>query len=507
MLRRLTVADNWASAKWKPIFLPFRVRVVILLVAFQVLSLAVKGHGMPFATECPGFRWQQRLSRRQMLSIGGAAGLGLSLPDLFRLRATSNAAESAGSFGAAKSVIFIFLHGGHPQHETWDPKPQAPAEVRGEFGDIATAVPGLRISELLPRCAQIADRLTIVRSLSHDNPNHVQACLPAMTGHTHPPQVRGRGDFPPSPTDFPHYGAVMDHLRPAQRPLPNWVQIGPQMTRSNGTVLHGQAAGFLGSNHSPFIVDQNLLAAEVRVEAASPQIGVSRMQGRQQLLDEIESQRRRLDVLAATAKDSFYQRAFHLLTSDATQRAFDLSAEPQSMREKYPQNQVGQSCLLARRLVEAGVPFVNVHYCKTPSGSWDTHGNNFKQMKDSLGPTLDHALSALVLDLEQRGLLDQVLVVATAEFGRTPQINRSAGRDHWPWVYSIALAGAGLQHGAVYGESDRLAAYPQSTPHDPADMAATYYHLLGVPPSTIIYDPSHRPHQVIVGRAIQPILA
>ena len=458
---------------------------------------------------CRQFEHSQRLSRRQWLTAGAAAGLGLSLPDWLRLRARAQAIEGQHprSFGSAKQVIFLFLHGGHPQHETFDPKPAAPAEIRGEFGQIETALPGVHFGELFPRCAKIADRLALVRSMAHDNTNHVQACLPAMTGHKHSSQVRSRGDFPPAPSDFPHFGAVVDHLRGGGRQLPGWVQIGPQMTRNNGTVLHGQSPGFLGLDHSPLTVNQDLLADEVRVDAVTPEVGVARMKGRQQLLTMLEQQRRLLDRVAAGTKDAFYQRAYNLLTSTATQQAFDLSAEPASMRALYPASQVGRSCLLARRLVEAGVPFVNVHYCKTPRGSWDTHSNNFKQMKDSLGPTLDGSLAALVVDLQRRGLLDQVLVVAMAEFGRTPKVNSRAGRDHWPFVYCLALAGAGLKRGVVHGASDRLGAYPQSHPHDPADMAATIYHLLGVPADTTLYDQERRPHHLIVGRPIEAILA
>ena len=452
---------------------------------------------------CHQFQQAQRISRRACLTIGGAAGIGLGLPDLLRLRA----AESNGGFGSAKSVIFLFLHGGHPQHETWDPKPTAPENVRGEFGDVSSAMAGFRISELLPKCSTLTDRMAVVRSMAHDNANHVQACLPAMSGHKHPPSVRGRGDFPPTSADFPHFGAVLDHLRPGNGQLPNWVQLGPVMTRNNRTVLHGQSPGFLGDNHSPFRIDQDLTSDEVQIEAIAPEITVQRLRDRRGLLAEIDSQRERLDVAAVKSRSAFYEKAFGLLTSDATHRAFNLAAEPVAMRERYGRNQVGQSCLLARRLVEAGVPFVNVHWCKTPSGSWDTHGQNFKKMKDSLGPTLDTAFSALIEDIEQRGLLDDVLIIPMAEFGRTPEINKNAGRDHWPFVYTLAMAGAGLKRGVVEGNSDRLGAYPASTPYDPADMAATIYHLLGVRDDTLLHDREGRPHKLIVGKKIDAILA
>ena len=453
---------------------------------------------------CQQFR-QTHHNRRELLSIGLGTGLGLSWGEL--LRARENQSSRSRTFGAAKQIIFLFLHGGHPQHETWDPKPKAPANIRGEFGEIATSVPGLRISELLPRCAKIADRLTIIRSMSHDNPNHVQACLPAMTGHKHPASVRGRGDFPPSPNNFPHFGAVRDHVQNRTHDLPNWVQIGPEMTRSNRTVLHGQSPGFLGRKHGPMMVDQDLTVDNVRIQAIASRISISRLQGRQRLLAEVDAQRRIIDHRSANLKDAFYRRAFGLLTSAKTRQAFDLSSEPEKVRRRYPKSQVGQSCLLARRLVEAGVPFVNVHYCKTPRGSWDTHSRNFVKMKKSLAPTLDQAFSALVEELEERGLRDRVLVVPMGEFGRTPKINRNAGRDHWPWVYSLAMAGAGLQPGAVFGASDRLAAYPKSHPRDPADMAATLYHLMGIPSSTVLHDSIGRPHQLIAGRPIHELLA
>ena len=452
---------------------------------------------------CPQFRNAMLRTRREVLSLGAAAGMGLSFSTLFRAR-ESAAAESHRA--AAQSLILIYLHGGHPQHETWDPKPLAPAEVRGELGSISTALPGIAFGEALPRSAAIADRLTIVRSLSHDNPNHVQASLPAMTGHAHPSEAYARGDFPPSPSDFPPFGAVVDSLRGAQGTLPNWVRIGPLMHRHNGTVLHGQLPGFLGDTHNPLVVDQDLLGESVGVEAVEPRIGVTRLRDRQRLFDDLDLQRRQLDAASTASLNHYQRRAFDLLSSDATRRAFDLADERPAVRDRYGRNQFGQACLLARRLAEAGVPLVNVHYCKSPSGSWDTHGDNFRMMRNSLGPTFDQAFAALVAELDERGSSQDVAVLATAEFGRTPRINRSAGRDHWPWVYSVALAGAGLQRGVVYGASDRLAAYPAERPHDPRDLAATVYHLLGVPADTVLHDHLGRPHALVLGKPITGIL-
>jgi uncharacterized protein (DUF1501 family) len=457
---------------------------------------------------CADFRRAQKLSRREVLRLGGLAGMGLTLPALFAAKGRA-AGDQRPTFGRAKQVIVLFLHGGHPQQETFDPKPEGPSAVRGEFGAIATSLPGVRFSELLPHTAKLAHRLAVVRSMSHANANHVTACLPAATGHAHPPGTP-ETDFPPAPTDFPPFGAVLDALRPAPRDLPTWVRVGPLMRRNNGTVLHGQIPGFLGSAHASFDVDQELLADDVKIQAVERAAGLTtlRMTGRKDLLEEFEGTRRLIDH-SPQARDlnTYYQRAFALLTSDRTRRAFDLAAEPARSRERYGQTEFGQRCLLARRLAEAGVPMVNVSYCHTPVGSWDTHSQNFKQMKEPLAPTFDTAFTALVEDLAQRGMLEETLVLVNAEFGRTPAINNNAGRDHWPWVYSLALVGAGIKAGTIYGASDQSAAYPTDKPHDPRDMAATIYHLLGVDPRAEIYDPTGRPHQLVIGKPIEGILA
>jgi len=459
-------------------------------------------------SECEDFQLNARLHRRQVLSLGALSSTGLLLSDLFRARAKA-APDMRGTFGRAKSVIMLYLHGGHAQQETWDPKPDGPLPERGEFGAINTSVTGVRIGELLPQCAKMMHRLAVIRSMSHGNANHVQASLPAMTGHAHPRSQESRGDFPPSHTDFPPIGAVLGALR-KPGPMPTWVQVGPLMRRSNGTILHGQHPGFLGARHSPLTVDQDLRAQDVRIAAVAPELelSVSRLSERQSLLKQMDSQRQLLDQSAESRSlDGYQERAFSLLSSPATSRAFDLASEPVSTRDRYGRTQFGQCCLLARRLAEARVPMINVHYCHTPNGSWDTHGKHFTQMKQSLCPTFDQAFAALVSDLHERGLLDQTLVVANAEFGRTPKINGGAGRDHWPFVYSLALAGGGVGQGVVYGSSDKIAAFPASNPHDPRDIAATIYHLLGVAPDTIIHDQTSRPHQLAIGQKIDGLLS
>jgi uncharacterized protein (DUF1501 family) len=458
---------------------------------------------------CPSFHRKAAISRRELLRLGGACGLALTLPDLLRCRTLAQPAPAAGTFGQAKSVIVLYLHGGHAQQETWDPKPDGPSPARGEFGAIATRLSGVRFGELLPRSARIADKLAIIRSLSHANANHVQASLAALSGHAHPAEAEARGDFPPSSNDFPPFGAVLSRLR-SPGSLPRWVQVGPLMRRNNGTVLHGQSPGFLGARHSPLVVDQDLLPADVRIEATASDslVPVLRLTDRGRLLDQVEQNRRGLDCAAELQNfDAFHRQAFNLLCSPETARAFDLAAEPAALRSRYGPTQFGQRCLLARRLAEAGVPLINVHFCHTPVGSWDTHSQHFRQMKEWLCPIFDQAFTALVEDLDQRGMLGQTLVLATAEFGRTPRVNNSAGRDHWPWVYSVALAGGGTHPGTVYGASDGIAAHPTANPHDPRDLAATVYHLLGVPADTVIHDQTGRPHALVIGQPIRGLLA
>lgn len=468
---------------------------------------------------CAGFRWMSNIARREVLRIGGLFGLGLTLPQLFAAQARGDQPQAnpdggeqgqSRSFGSAKRVIMLYLHGGHPQQETFDPKPHGPSAVRGEFSAIDTSVAGVQFCELLPQTALFMNKLAVVRSISHPNANHVQAALSAQTGHSHPRNLEALGDFPPAATDFPPIGAVLDTIRPTTAPLPTWVRVGPLMRRNNGTVIHGQTPGLLGERHASFVIDQSLLAADVQVEAVARNHDVTsrRLSARHDLLRQFDGERRLLDESAATRNlDAFYQKAFSLLGSDQTRRAFELNSESAAVRNRYGKTEFGQRCLLARRLAESGVPMVNVSFCHTPAGSWDTHGDHFKQMKKSLAPTFDAAFSALVGDLDERGLLAETLVVVNSEFGRTPRINSSAGRDHWPWVYSLVVAGAGIRAGTVYGSSDASAAHPTSNPHDPADFVSTLYHLLGIPPETQIHDAAGRPHNVIIGRPIEGILA
>ncbi len=455
---------------------------------------------------CSGFSQSIQLSRREILRIGSLCGAGLTLPAL--LKSQTQAATTADSFGRAKQIIMLYLHGGHPQQETFDPKPHGPSAYRGEFGAISTSVPGVQFGELLPLTAKLMHKVAIVRSMSHGNANHVQAALPAQSGHAHDPSDEKRGDFPPSRKDFPPVGAVLDHLRPAGE-LPTWVRIGPYMHRNNGTMIHGQTPGFLGDKHTSFGIDQKLLPDDVKITAIepNPDLTTLRLKARRDLLSQVDTQ---LELMQRSGQarnvDSFYQKAFDLLSGEKVRQAFQLAEEPASVREKYGHTEFGQRCLLARRLAEAGVPMTNVHWCYKPGESWDTHSKHFQKTKATLCPTFDPALTALIEDLDERGMLDETLVVVNAEFGRTPKINGNRGRDHWPWAYSLLLAGAGVRGGAVYGASDEAAAYVTAHPHDPKDFIATLYHLLGIPPHTTLYDNENRPHSLIIGRPISGIL-
>jgi hypothetical protein len=461
---------------------------------------------------CADFR-ASHPNRREVIRLGALTGASLLLPDLLRARDHARAGSSPrrladSCFGRARSVIMIYLHGGPAQQETWDPKPGGPYPERGQFGAIATSIPGVCFSELLPRSARLMHRIAVIRSLNHTNANHVQAALPAMTGRHHPSGTESRGDFPPSPADFPAVGAVLDRLRPPDR-LPAWAQIGPTMTRFNGTVLHGQSPGFLGSAHGPLVIDQDLTPDAVVVAGVSADRSASpsRLGPRRTLLQRFDAQRKWLDAAAVVRTfDAYQNRALDLLTAPVVARAFDLAAEPAAVRDAYGRNLVGQSCLLARRLAEAGVPMINVHYCRRPPG-WDTHGRHFAAMKDSLCPTLDCAFTALVTDLNQRGLLGSTLVWINSEFGRTPRINSGAGRDHWPWAYSLVMAGGGIAGGVCLGATDSIAAVPTRDPHNPSDLVATVYHLLGVPPDTVLHDQLNRPYPLVNGRRIDALLA
>jgi hypothetical protein len=443
------------------------------------------------------------VSRRDVLRIGGMSAFGLSLPDYFRLCANASDKPKA----KAKSVIFLHQFGGPSQFETFDMKPDAPAEIRGTFKPINSKLPGLPVCEMLPRIAKITDKLCVIRSVQHHMKNHNSATYYSLTG------------FAPAVDDirlrdslelFPAYGSVADKFVGGKKAgVPGFVSF--PHTISDGSITPGQHASFLGKTHNPFFVGQDPNGANFRLPELSlpDSITPERLENRREALKLIDSQTDLLEKSAvAQGIDEAYQKAVSMLASKELKDAFDISQEKKETRDRYGRTTYGQSCLLARRLVEVGVKFVTV-YCSQSIGGdygWDTHGFGDKPMdpilKKTLLPTLDLTLSALIEDLDTRGLLDDTLVLWMGEFGRTPRINKLAGRDHWPQCYTVVMAGGGAKRGAVVGSSDKIGAYPASGLVRLEDISATFYHLLGIDPETEIRDKLDRPFPISRGKPV-----
>lgn len=443
---------------------------------------------------CTGFSPVRRWTRRRLLMAGSLGLFGLGLPDL--LRATT-ANERRGS-GRARSCILVFAWGGPSQLDTLDPKPEAPAEVRGEFDTIATRVPGLRFSEHFPRLANLADRYAVVRSLTHDDPAHLSSVHHLTTGR-HAPKVKSDADGP-SRRDTPHLGSVLAHLRPRRDGLPPFVTLPWIVSHpaAPGGIAPGQNAGWLGTQYDPFVLTGDPNAAGFAPPGISSALEPERLQARRRLLNDLPG--------TVPGAVDFHARAFDLLTSRSAQEAFRLDREPAGIRERYGRNIHGQAMLLARRLVEAGVRLVCVNWHQDGRNFWDTHGDNFNRLKRDLMPPTDQGLSALLEDLEQRGLLEETVVAWVGEFGRRPQISAgNAGREHWPFCYSGILAGGGIRGGQVLGRSDRQAAYPLDRPVSPADFTATLYQALGVPSDTLLRDRENRPIPLTEGRPLEEL--
>ncbi|MCX7700281.1 MAG: DUF1501 domain-containing protein [Gemmataceae bacterium] len=446
------------------------------------------------------------LDRRTLLRVGAAGLLGWSLSGV------SRASERASPRAKARSVIFLFQWGGPAQHESFDAKPDAPEEVRNIFKPIPTRLPGVYLTELLPRTAQVMDRLCIVRTLNHSMKNHNSAGYYALTGHAPPTddiRLRDSLDL------FPAYGSVVDKFAPVEPGLPSFVSF-PHVLR-DGSITPGQHASFLGQVHNPLFIGQdpnspNFGLPELTLPA---DISLDRLHQRQEMMKLIDGQARLLERSAlARGLDQAQERALTLLTSPKVRKAFELSAEPTAIRERYGRTTYGQACLLARRLVEAGVRFVNVYFSEFIGGDkqgWDTHGFGGQPMnpflKNWLMPMTDQTLPTLIDDLHQRGLLSSTLVLWMGEFGRTPRINKLAGRDHWPQCYPAVLAGGGVKAGYVHGASDKIGAYPVRDPVTPDDLAATVFELLGIDPQTEIRDALNRPFPIAKGQPIRDIMA
>ncbi|HJT33447.1 MAG TPA: DUF1501 domain-containing protein [Pirellulales bacterium] len=448
------------------------------------------------------------LDRRQLLSLGGCGFLGLTLPRL--LAAETRPAPRA----RAKSVIFLYQFGGPSQLDMFDMKPQAPEGIRGPLKPAATNVPGLSICEQLPRVAQMMDKVTLVRSMHHTMKNHNSASYYALTGHAPPlDDIRLRDSL----DLFPAYGSVVDRLAPVADGMPTFVAY-PYVLR-DGAVTPGQHASFLGKAHDPLLITEDPNRESFRLpELSLPQnLQLERLENRRELQKLVDRQSRLLETSAAArGLDAYYDKVLSMLNSPRVSRAFDLSAEPAALREQYGRHTYGQSCLLARRLVEAGVRFVNVYFSdsiggqSTTSGGWDTHGFNNTRMYPIIEkrhlPITDQTLPTLLTDLDQRGLLDETLVVWMGEFGRTPKLNQNISRDHWPQCYTVLLAGGGVKRGYVHGASDKHAAFPDRDPVRPDDLAATMFYLLGIDPQTEVYDTANRPLVIAAGNPVMGLV-
>jgi len=452
---------------------------------------------MSAPTACPG----PRLSRRQLLQVGGASVFGLSLPQLL----AAEARRSAGSTPRADALIVVFLNGGPSHLDMWDMKPEAPAEVRGPFKPIATSLPGVQLCEYLPQLARHMHRCTLVRSVHHSvNNAHAAAVYTALTGHD-----RGEIGGGARPTDNPAIGSVVGMLRPPTRPVVNYVSM-PYITQegAGGPPQPGFFGGILGRTHDPLFIlrDPNASMFDLPELGPGPGVDSQRLQERRRLL----TPSRPASAVAGAAGEmaGFQARAFDLLASPATRLAFAIDREPLAVRERYGRNIYGQSVLLARRLIEAGTRVACISWAPDANATWDTHGQNFTKLKDTLLPQLDAAVSSLLDDLHVRGLLDRTLVAVMGEFGRTPRINNAAGRDHWNFCYSLLLAGGGIRPGYVYGASDRIGGHPSRNPVVPGDIVSTIYHCLGIEPNIEISDRLSRPFVLVpAGGVLHELLA
>lgn len=452
---------------------------------------------------------QTEWKRRELLQVGGVGSLGIGLS---HLKAAPAHAGSGSTFGRAKNVIYLFLAGGPSQYETFDPKPFAPAEIRGVFRPIDTNVPGVRFCELLPRISTMADKLAVVRSMATDDPNHESGGYWVNTGYKYVgPNMRDL-----SPTDWPTLGSIVKMLKPSQTVPFSTVQIPEPIVANPNVFLPGQNAGFLGRRWDPEFLKCDPTAKQFQIDefTLAPDLASSRLSARRNLLEQFDQQAQFIERRASIREyDRMTQEAFNVLLSGTARGAFALNTEPDAVRDRYGRSKWGQSVLLSRRLIEAGVRMVFVNWPREPGDLsvgnplWDTHGQNNPRMKDVLCPQFDLGFTALIEDLEQRGLLDETLVVAIGEMGRTPRFNGAGGRDHWGNVFSLVLAGAGIKRGHIHGASDKTGGYPISDRVQPQDLTATILHLLGIGHDATFPDRTGRPHRVSEGEPIAGLLS
>lgn len=487
--------------------------------------------GAAAKSDCDG------ITRRDLLRIGGSSILGISLPQIFALQqasarsTTTNPALAGGGrgFGKAQSVIFIYLQGGPSHLDLWDPKDNVPEKVKSVFKHQQTVLPGVYVTELLPKIAKILDKTTLIRTMSYTPVglfNHTAAIYQMHTGYT-TDKVSPSGQLePPSPKDFPTLGSNIIKFKPPTVPMLPFVMM-PRPLQESNVVGKGGTAGFLGKAYDPYLLyppgddlDMNKMD-RIRVDDLQlrEELTPVRMQRRATLRETILKGMPQIEqAVARYDLDEYYGKALSLIVSGRAKKAFDLAAEPPALRDRYGRNTFGQCCLLARRLVEAGTRFVEVIWPKVANSdrhSWDVHVDLSKRMKNEAAPMLDAGVSALIEDLDQRGLLSETLVVVVGEFGRSPQRgvstsgnqNADDGRDHWPYCYTALIPGAGVKRGYVHGKSDKTASAPVENPVHPTELLATIYHSVGIKPDTIVYNHLNQPRELVKGEVVTGILA
>ena len=440
------------------------------------------------------------LQRREWLQVGGMSLLGLSLPTLLRGETKEKETKSQHStFGKAKSCLIVFLNGGCSHHDTWDMKPDAPAEIRGEFKPIATNVPGIRVCEHLPLLAKQTDKYGVIRSLCHRDFNHPSGVYWMVTGHPYHKGIGSGLSENISREDHPHIGSQLTAVEGKRdKAMPPFVTL-PDYIAVNGPVRAGQHGGFLGGRMDPLIPrgDPNSPNFQPWELGLGQLVGADRLRDRRSLLDQLNRGVGHRESSATKTMDSYYEKAFDVLSSGKTRDAFDIQSEPAAVRDRYGRNMFGQSVLLGRRLVEAGVRLVHVNWIRILEQGWDTHNDNFNALKDRLLPPTDRALAALFDDMTASGLIKETLVIVMGEFGRSPKITASnAGREHWPSVFTILMAGAGLPVGRIYGASDKQGGYPLEKPINPGQLAATIFHALGIDPASEVTTMLDRPWRI-----------
>lgn len=470
------------------------------------------------------------VSRRDVMRVGGSAMLGMTLGSMLELQA----AEEAGGarqpgWNKAKSVILCYLQGGPSHLDLWDPKTNVPDNVKSVFNPISTKLPGIQFTEVLPKLAQINDRFSMIRSMSYTPNglfNHTAAIYQIMTGYT-TDKVSPSGQLePPDPKDFPNFGSNIIRLKPPTVPMLPFVML-PRPLQESNVVGKGGTAGFLGRAFDPYTLypsgDDMDMAKLSRIKIDDlqlrPDVFATRLERRARLRDSIV---KKMDDVDAATKDytlnEYYDRALSLIVSGRARDAFAIENESAAMRERYGRNTFGDSCLLARRLVEAGTRIVEVVWPKVANSdnhSWDVHVGLSGRMKNQSGPMLDAGISALISDLDERGLLQETLVVVIGEFGRSPQrgvstsgnSNSDDGRDHWPYCYTAIAAGAGVKRGYVHGESDRTGSAPLRDPVHPTDLLASMYHSVGIAPNTIVYNHLNQPRELVKAEPVMSLFS